>query len=188
VRVDVVSGWDGGRVARKLRDTEYWLPTMFTASVTGDDLAHDLVVTLGVNDDSGVVSVSRLEVLQREGGPPITSTTLGRLPLASIRDRAASAAAKLFPLDPEQVEIVQSTVGPHARDMLGHALTSRPLGRKGSPVIREDELERVASVARDAGKSRIQAVREEWGVSRATAWRAIDAARKAGHDVGDGEG
>jgi hypothetical protein len=161
---------------------------MFTASVTDDDLEHDLVVTLGVNDDSGKVSVSRLEVLQREGGPPITSTTLGRLPLRAIREHSVSAAAKLFPLDPEQVEIVQRTVGPGVYDKLGRALSSRPLGRKGSPIIREDDLERVARVARAAGKSRIQAVREEWGVSRATAWRAIDAARKAGHDVGGGEG
>jgi hypothetical protein len=66
-------------------------------------------------------------------------------------------------------------------------MEKKPLGRKGSPIIREDDLERVARVARAAGKSRIQAVREEWGVSRATAWRAIDAARKAGHDVGGGE-
>ena len=183
----MVSGWDGGRVAHRWRDTEYWLPTMFTASVTDDDLEHDLVVTLGVNDDSGV-SVSRLEVLQREGGPPITKTTLGGLPLDDVLFAAASAAAKMFPLDPEQVEIVQRTVEPGVYDKLGRALSSRPLGRKGSPIIREDDLERVARVARAAGKSRIQAVREEWGVSRATAWRAIDAARKAGHDVGGGEG
>lgn len=156
-------------------------------AVTADLPALPLVhLVVSAADGRPVIDELRLE--RRPGGPPITSTLLRDVPLASVlRESVAIAGTVRFhgvaADDPrvaggQELEYGSSELAAAIQDSLLTAYDAR----QGVPVT-DDVLRKVAEVyraAHAAGKPPTQAVAREFVVSRSTAGRYVQRARQRG--------
>lgn len=148
----------------------------FFAVCEGESLGCrvELLIDRDESADTGRVVVVELRAKRLPAGAAVSTTMLGRLPLKALTEQAVmQAGGPVF--EPGQKFSYDAT----------DALTLvNAKSQRGTLQIPDSDLHKVAKVARKAGRSRIAAVKETFGVSRPTAWRAIGRAEKAGHDIG----
>jgi hypothetical protein len=119
----------------------------------------------------GRYECTRLEVSEREDGPPITSNALRTLPVGRLMREAAQISARV-------------RVGASTRRATTGGATLRDGVLRRRPADEDEELLTVAlayRLAHACGEPPTNAVAEQLGIARSTATKKVMAARAAGY-------
>jgi hypothetical protein len=119
-------------------------------TVDRSDLPYVLTIQLSHSDDGRSVC-SRLVVEQREGGTPVTSDGMRRLPLARlIRDLMAEPPRLIMKRQGESLVPVTPGDESFEDDLAAYLQERRKAERKGRRRVTDEDLQRVADVYRKA--------------------------------------
>ena len=176
----------------------------FSATIEPDD-AKLPVCHLHVEVESGRAVCVELRVQRSPGGPPVTGTALRQLPLGEYVRRAVGAAASFavparagkrltvttedgeqWPIQHQRIDdewVAIPTAGLDRSENFQSELRSSPSRREYGGRVTDDELRKVADIYRAAHVARkppTAEVAREMHVSRSTAGRYVQRARKQG--------
>ncbi|MDQ3342191.1 MAG: hypothetical protein M3425_02790 [Actinomycetota bacterium] len=172
--LNLVGPWK--RFRGYLMPAAYEVRLTATAEDSHELMPYHLVLDVETSDDGPVCT--GMQVNRREGGAPITSNGLRRVPVAKLlRITATAVAAKSAAAGPGRI-----TVSPLHTDGVGDFYARYRQGprRDGGPLT-DDELTRVAEVYRAAlqvGDPPTAAVAQVLHASRSTAGRWVMQARR----------
>ena len=161
--------------SREGASPRFVVPRRFAATALRDGVVVGLTIEV---DKHGIPRCGELELRQPEGGEPITSELLRKIPVARFMREALEAVAMELESSPAGI----STASLRRQDAPPPKLEHVRGPRRGSPLT-EDHLRRVAEVyqaAVEQGDPATQTVANEMHAARSTAARWVAKARERG--------